>query len=143
MKSSYHKFRRVGRSVLVDVRLEGENNIISTMTSTAPTPNEDLPDHPEKAQLLQDAVFFFSSRRRHTRCSRDWSSDVCSSDLTVGGRTMVHAPAIARPPTVYGEWDREVLKAFKLARMGVAPVFGDGSQELSVKIGRASCRERG
>src|SRR3989449_7161508 len=28
------------------------------------------------------SVFFFSSRRRHTRCSRDWSSDVCSSDLS-------------------------------------------------------------
>src|SRR2546422_10081468 len=28
--------------------------------------------------------FFFSSRRRHTRCSRDWSSDVCSSDLGGG-----------------------------------------------------------
>src|SRR2546429_5596609 len=28
-------------------------------------------------------LFFFSSRRRHTRCSRDWSSDVCSSDLYV------------------------------------------------------------
>src|SRR3989449_980834 len=28
------------------------------------------------------SCFFFSSRRRHTRCSRDWSSDVCSSDLT-------------------------------------------------------------
>src|SRR5256884_802625 len=27
--------------------------------------------------------FFFSSRRRHTRCSRDWSSDVCSSDLHI------------------------------------------------------------
>src|SRR5687768_18612360 len=27
--------------------------------------------------------FFFSSRGRHTRCSRDWSSDVCSSDLGV------------------------------------------------------------
>src|SRR6266498_4913708 len=26
-------------------------------------------------------AFFFSSRRRHTRCGRDWSSDVCSSDL--------------------------------------------------------------
>src|SRR2546429_280967 len=25
-------------------------------------------------------IFFFSSKRRHTRCSRDWSSDVCSSD---------------------------------------------------------------
>src|SRR5437868_14949860 len=28
-------------------------------------------------------VFFFSSRRRHTRSKRDWSSDVCSSDLPV------------------------------------------------------------
>src|SRR5262245_63166336 len=27
-------------------------------------------------------VFFFSSRRRHTRCLSDWSSDVCSSDLS-------------------------------------------------------------
>src|SRR6266542_5606391 len=27
--------------------------------------------------------FFFSSRRRHTRCYRDWSSDVCSSDLVL------------------------------------------------------------
>src|SRR5436305_9072653 len=31
-------------------------------------------------------VFFFSSRRRHTRCGRDWSSDVCSSDLDQSGR---------------------------------------------------------
>src|SRR5207302_2665798 len=30
---------------------------------------------------IASAVFFFSSRRRHTRFSRDWSSDVCSSDL--------------------------------------------------------------
>src|SRR5699024_12590055 len=29
--------------------------------------------------------FFFSSRRRHTRSKRDWSSDVCSSDLYVEG----------------------------------------------------------
>src|SRR6266852_5938055 len=28
-----------------------------------------------------NVVFFFSSRSRHTRCYRDWSSDVCSSDL--------------------------------------------------------------
>src|SRR2546429_7773279 len=34
------------------------------------------------------SCFFFSSRRRHTRCSRDWSSDVCSSDL---GFTQVPA----------------------------------------------------
>src|SRR3984885_14118258 len=33
--------------------------------------------------LLKRALLgeFFSSRRRHTRCGRDWSSDVCSSDL--------------------------------------------------------------
>src|SRR2546422_2375056 len=31
--------------------------------------------------ILFFLFFFFSSRRRHTRCSRDWSSDVCSSDL--------------------------------------------------------------
>src|SRR6478752_1828418 len=30
--------------------------------------------------------FFFASRRRHTRCSRDWSSDVCSSDLVRAGQ---------------------------------------------------------
>src|SRR2546429_4547818 len=29
----------------------------------------------------RSTFFFFSSRRRHTRCSREWSSDVCSSDL--------------------------------------------------------------
>src|SRR3989449_10333292 len=33
------------------------------------------------------SFFFFSSRRRHTRCSRDWSSDVCSSDLLLHGDT--------------------------------------------------------
>src|SRR6266496_873839 len=33
--------------------------------------------------------FFFSSRRRHTRSLRDWSSDVCSSDLGLRGRIDV------------------------------------------------------
>src|SRR5690554_310670 len=32
--------------------------------------------------LTNSIKFFFSSRIRHTRCGRDWSSDVCSSDLT-------------------------------------------------------------
>src|SRR6266849_9624869 len=31
--------------------------------------------------VLYSFFFFFSSRRRHTRSTRDWSSDVCSSDL--------------------------------------------------------------
>src|SRR6266581_7950322 len=41
--------------------------------------------------ILRRIIFFFSSRRRHTRWTGDWSSDVCSSDL-VG-----HAGAEARP----------------------------------------------
>src|SRR5947209_17138282 len=35
---------------------------------------------------LSSALFFFSSRRRHTRYWRDWSSDVCSSDLSFLGK---------------------------------------------------------
>src|SRR5207245_4731804 len=33
--------------------------------------------------MAHTSFFFVSSRRRHTRCYRDWSSDVCSSDLVV------------------------------------------------------------
>src|SRR5690242_20775800 len=36
-------------------------------------------------------LFFFSSRRRHTRLTCDWSSDVCSSDL---GETLADQPAL-------------------------------------------------
>jgi nucleoside-diphosphate-sugar epimerase len=39
--------------------------------------------------------------------------------------------SVVRPPIVYGPRDREVLKIFQLARLGLAPVFGDGTQELS------------
>src|SRR2546429_6389081 len=44
-------------------------------------------------------VFFFSSRRRHTRCSRDWSSDVCSSDLVheAGRKAAPRLAAGAQP----------------------------------------------
>src|SRR2546422_5386376 len=38
--------------------------------------------------------FFFSSRRRHTRCSRDWSSDVCSSDLATRWLALARAAGI-------------------------------------------------
>src|SRR5207249_6503108 len=41
-----------------------------------------------------DNLFFFSSRRRHTRSKRDWSSDVCSSDLRlVRGRAGLSCAA--------------------------------------------------
>jgi nucleoside-diphosphate-sugar epimerase len=42
---------------------------------------------------------------------------------------------IVRPPMVYGPRDQEVLKVFRMARVGVAPVLGDGTQELSAVYG--------
>src|SRR3712207_5061835 len=46
----------------------------------------------EKRHLLH-GMFFFSSRRRHTRYWRDWSSDVCSSDLD-GGAVTLQRPVV-------------------------------------------------
>src|SRR5262249_58532248 len=68
-------------------------------------------------------LFFFSSRRRHTRLVSDWSSDVCSSDLR----------------------DRNaVLETLKQAEEAVAPIEGESERPtwLARQIGRASCRER-
>src|SRR5690606_4789663 len=42
-------------------------------------------------------LFFFSSRRRHTRFSRDWSSDVCSSDLFVH-KVKARTPCLGNEP---------------------------------------------
>src|SRR3712207_9276475 len=40
-------------------------------------------------------MFFFSSRRRHTRYWRDWSSDVCSSDLALEAGAVIAAAGVA------------------------------------------------
>src|SRR6266511_5701133 len=51
-------------------------------------------------------LFFFSSRRRHTRWPRDWSSDVCSSDLRTGRPTQVPrvtAPIRRREPVLVAD----------------------------------------
>src|SRR5690606_41032199 len=45
-------------------------------------------------------VFFFSSRRRHTSFSRDWSSDVCSSDLAVGEAEAIRQVALAKKQAI-------------------------------------------
>src|SRR6266513_2465890 len=57
-------------------------------------------------------IFFFSSRRRHTRSKRDWSSDVCSSDL---------------------------LAALDLLRVGLTPVLRETLERWCDEI--ADCRE--
>src|SRR5260221_7080165 len=51
----------------------------------------DIFRHALKEYLLA-LLFFFSSRRRHTRSLCDWSSDVCSSDLGVDVDDVQHRP---------------------------------------------------
>src|SRR5256885_15927952 len=72
------------------------------------------------------SVFFFSSRRRHTRLQGDWSSDVCSSDLDRHrGGSLQRLP---RPGDV-------------AIHLGVDLALGE-RRVLPEEIGRASCRER-
>src|SRR2546429_6051590 len=59
---------------------------------------------------VSECFFFFSSRRRHTRCSRDWSSDVCSSDLVA--YMAVFSSALAY---VFYFWLLRYLEASQLA----------------------------
>src|SRR5207245_7706378 len=68
----------------------------------------------------------FSSRRRHTRCYRDWSSDVCSSDLQI---LMGHGRCA------------KIWPQLRLTRAWSRRAEARGSCR-SLEIGRASCRER-
>lgn len=57
----------------------------------------------------------------------------------LAGELLVRQAPVAwtviRPPVIYGEWDRALFKLFVLARRGLVPVVGDGSQELSLVHG--------
>src|SRR5205814_7657409 len=68
--------------------------------------------------------FFFSSRRRHTRCLSDWSSDVCSSDLSVFGHWG--PPMIVFPTSGGDEWECE--------RQSMIAALGDAIEGGRVKL---------
>src|SRR5699024_8157292 len=77
-------------------------------------------------------LFFCSSRRRHTRSKRDWSSDVCSSDLTGGATSIDHAfgttevPATIDVVTTVAWANHEVPLALGVVPAGMAAAnFGD------------------
>src|SRR5256885_9943586 len=67
--------------------------------------------HLDKAENAGDhaVVFFFSSRRRHTRLQGDWSSDVCSSDLKRGAITQI-GNLLARVGWTIGAGDADSAK---------------------------------
>src|SRR5688500_19107731 len=80
------------------------------------------------------SLFFFSSRRRHTRLQGDWSSDVCSSDLSTSGPAR---PPTGRPPGPRGGSARS---APPRGATGATPATTP--RRSNAQIGRASCRER-
>src|SRR5256886_15836371 len=70
-------------------------------------------------------MFFFSSRRRHTRFDCDWSSDVCSSDLARAGvASLEHMAGIvaaaSRDPTPYFRAHDQFLRGWTTEEMGWA-----------------------
>src|SRR5436853_4098363 len=103
------------------------------------------------SRILPYAIeFFFSSRRRHTRCLSDWSSDVCSSDL-MGSRVGADVDIVVVGGGIAGLYAAELL-----AKSGARVCLLEARDRLGgrlytlrepgwpvVEIGRASCRERG
>src|SRR5690625_6067884 len=79
--------------------------------------------------------FFFSSRRRHTSWPRDWSSDVCSSDLKILGREKFFIDVFEE-----STWFKARAAQFKAVVSALPRLF---LETVAVfEIGRASCRER-
>src|SRR5690606_39528603 len=95
---------------------------------------------------------FVSSRRRHTSFSRDWSSDVCSSDLSLSRNRALRPTDWVDARRAGSRWEhlfsRHSLPC--VDHRGPVPQEGGltsarsaaGTCATSAQIGRASCRER-
>src|SRR2546426_2926941 len=104
--------------------------------------------------LVSAFIFFFSSRRRHTRLQGDWSSDVCSSDLALNVKVNVAdvADTKAMVDQVLKEWGKVdiLVNNAGITRDGLLLRMKEEDWNLvlqvnlngTFKIGRASCRER-
>src|SRR5262245_63533472 len=86
--------------------------------------------------------FFFSSRRRHTRCLSDWSSDVCSSDLRLEQQVAVDRvlDGVLQPADVHLAGVNLLFQGGNIGR--TLRRLGRRRLLQLLKIGRASCRER-
>src|SRR5690554_7514062 len=96
--------------------------------------------------------FFFSSRRRHTRCGRYWSSDVCSSDLVTETLQIPEqwlslligeiADVVAGGTPKANDHDNFAEPGTQIAWLTPADLSKYSKKYISHEIGRASCRER-
>src|SRR5699024_11828531 len=86
--------------------------------------------------------FFFSSRRRHTRSKRDWSSDVCSSDLFMlynYGAAILRAVGDTKRPLIYLIFAGMANAVLDLLLVIVVPLGVARSEER--RVGK-ECRSR-
>src|SRR5207249_6657362 len=88
--------------------------------------------------------FFFSSRRRHTRSKRDWSSDVCSSDLSTLFVAAFPDRKSGRSHVLASPEEEKALATSRLCLQRVVAACPESTLPVptKIKIGRASCRER-
>src|SRR5262245_64340896 len=98
------------------------------------------------------SCFFFSSRRRHTSCLSDWSSDVCSYDLLLDAANGSQETGPLNDHVAVGQDRRVGLIQIQpvrglVVREGPIALEREGPILVRVvesgEIGRASCRERG
>src|SRR5699024_12034228 len=86
--------------------------------------------------MMQQLCCFFSSRRRHTRSKRDWSSDVCSSDLcTAADMDSLRTAVVTGATSGIG---REV--ALQLAELGWRVIAIGRDREALAELSRRSER---
>src|SRR5436309_11958473 len=89
--------------------------------------------------------FFFSSRRRHTRFSRDWSSDVCSSDLTYRASNPSRTPRNGSPIGTMPDWriySRDGV-TFAVSRIRLRACNAPGCRRSEERRVGKECRWRG
>src|SRR2546430_3715253 len=88
-------------------------------------------------------LFFFSSRRRHTRFDCDWSSDVCSSDL-VSHQSYVHKLLTGRKSRFQTIRTTDGLNGFSLRTESEHDCYGAGraGTALSAALGMAAARDQ-
>src|SRR5699024_11692378 len=95
---------------------------LSTQRQTT-TPQQGLLLLLRHHRILFVFTFFFASRRRHTRSKRDWSSDVCSSDLGLVDRVVAEVEGVLHGRLVGGPSGLDA----QLPRSGERRVGGRGS----------------
>src|SRR3712207_8968571 len=92
-----------------------------------------------------DAIFFFfSSRRRHTRYWRDWSSDVCSSDLAKAVCARLGPAGMGEIVVVVADDVVQALAASPLGELQLAPALQpalDAARSEERRVGK-ECRSR-